>query len=114
VLAVEYQGRRILLPGDLETPGLEDVTAEEPRHFHVLLAPHHASRRSKPEVLSKWCTPDWVVISGGMRWRVDDTRATFEAAGAQVLHTGHSGAIRVTIDPQGLAASPLLGLPAAR
>ena len=30
VLAIEFQGRRLLLTGDLESPGLDDVLAEEP------------------------------------------------------------------------------------
>ncbi len=46
VLAVDYCGREILLPGDLESPGLDDLLAEEPRRCDVLLAPHHGSRQS--------------------------------------------------------------------
>jgi competence protein ComEC len=46
VLAVDYQDREVLLPGDLESPGLDDVLAEEPRHCDVLMAPHHGSRQS--------------------------------------------------------------------
>ncbi len=48
VLTVEYQGRRLLLTGDLESPGLEDVIAEEPFDCDVLLAPHHGSANSDP------------------------------------------------------------------
>ena len=107
VLAVEYNSRRILLTGDLETPGLEDVTAEEPWHCDVLLAPHHGSRLSKPHVLAAWCTPSWVIISAGHRLRGDDSRAAFEAAGAKVWYTGRSGAIRAKIDSTGLTMTPL-------
>jgi competence protein ComEC len=46
VLAIEYHGRRMLLTGDLESPGLEDVIAELPRHCDVVLAPHHGSAYS--------------------------------------------------------------------
>ena len=56
-VGVEYAGRRILLPGDLESPGLDDVMAEEPYHCDVLLAPHHGSRRSEPAKFAAWCTP---------------------------------------------------------
>ncbi len=48
VLAIEYERRRILLTGDLESPGLEDVLAEEPYHCDILMAPHHGSRYSDP------------------------------------------------------------------
>src|SRR6185369_9808510 len=63
VLAIEYAGRRILLTGDLESPGLDDVMAEEPYDCDVLLAPHHGSRRSDPPGFAAWSTPKWVVLS---------------------------------------------------
>lgn len=106
VLSVEYAGRRILLTGDLEPPGLNDLIAEEARHYDVLLAPHHGSRRSEPRRLSTWCTPSHVVISGGNRWKVEDSRETFKATGAEVLVTGEVGAVRVEVDPGGLYVQP--------
>lgn len=48
VLDIEYQGRRVLLTGDLETPGLDDLLAEAPLDTDVLLAPHHGSAFSDP------------------------------------------------------------------
>jgi competence protein ComEC len=45
---VEYQGRRLLLPGDLESPGLDELLAESPLDCDVLLAPHHGSLQSDP------------------------------------------------------------------
>jgi competence protein ComEC len=93
-LAVEYAGRRILLPGDLESPGLEDVMSERPYDCDVLLAPHHGSRRSDPPGLAAWCTPEVVVISGGSD--ADRlVRRTYEQAGARVFNTGQDGAVEV-------------------
>ena len=37
VLAIEFEGRRLLLTGDLESPGLDDVMAETPYDCDVLL-----------------------------------------------------------------------------
>jgi len=48
VLAIEYQGRRILLTGDLEAPGINDVMAELPLDCDVVMAPHHGSAASDP------------------------------------------------------------------
>jgi len=48
VLAIEYAGRRVLLTGDLEQPGLDDLIAEEPLDCDVVLAPHHGSAFSDP------------------------------------------------------------------
>ena len=48
VLLVEHAGRKILLPADLEAPGLEAVTQGAPVDCDVVLAPHHGSKRSDP------------------------------------------------------------------
>ena len=108
VLGIEYAGRRILLPGDLATPGLEAVLAELPWDCDVLVAPHHGSRRSDPPGLAAWCTPEWVVISGSHRSDVARTAAAYRVAGAQVLHTAACGAVRVRIDAAGLEVTGYL------
>jgi competence protein ComEC len=95
-LAVEYAGYRILLPGDLESPGLDDVMAELPYDCDVLLAPHHGSRQSDPPGFAAWSTPEWVVISGGFAAE-PDVRATYQRAGARVLNTGQAGAVLFSI-----------------
>ncbi|MGQ9576201.1 MAG: ComEC/Rec2 family competence protein [Thermoguttaceae bacterium] len=102
VLAIEYLGRRLLLAGDLEPPGLQYVLAEEPWPCDVLLAPHHGGRRSNLPELAAWARPKWVLISGGPYEDVLDTLATYQAIGAQVLHTATHGAIDVQIDQAGL------------
>jgi len=106
VLAVEYLGHRILLPGDLERPGLDDVLAEEPMHCDVLLAPHHGSRGSDPPGLARWCTPQWVVVSGSRTFKVDQTTATYQSMDAQVMHTAETGAVTVRIDDHGVSVTP--------
>lgn len=96
VLAVECQGRRILLTGDLESPGLEAVLAELPYDCDVLLAPHHGSFRSNPAGMAQWSQPEHVIMSGGH----DIDPQVFDAygqAGAQVLHTAAVGAITVLV-----------------
>jgi competence protein ComEC len=96
-LAVEHAGRRLLLPGDLETPGLENVIAELPYDCDVLLAPHHGSRRSDPPGFAAWSTPNWVVISGSGTDDVRPVVQTYERAGANVLHTSQFGAVHFSI-----------------
>jgi len=97
VLAVEHAGRRILLTGDLETPGLDDVIAESALDCDVILAPHHGSSRSNPPGFAAWSTPDWVVISGSHSDKQGEAEAAYRASGAQVLDTAEVGAVRVTI-----------------
>jgi len=98
VLRVEYGSRRILLPGDLDSPGLEDLLAEEPEQVDVLLAPHHGSRRSHPTAMVKWCSPKWLVVSGSETEGVEENLTAYRQSGAQPLHTGLCGAVLVRID----------------
>lgn len=98
-LAVEYAGQRVLLPGDLESPGLEDLLAELPYDCDILLAPHHGSRQSDPPGFAAWSTPEWVVISGGRSDDVYPVIGTYERAGARVVRTHTAGATRFAIEP---------------
>jgi competence protein ComEC len=97
VLALEYQGRRILLTGDLESPGLDDVIAETPYDCDLLLAPHHGSARSDPSGFAAWSTPEWVVISGGHGDDRPEVAEAYGRDGARVLHTADCGAVAATI-----------------
>jgi competence protein ComEC len=108
VLAIEYRGRRIVLPGDLESPGLEELLAGEPRPCEVLMAPHHGSRKSNSAGLAAWCKPRWVVFSGDGRWSLPEVDSTYRAVGGQTLHTYNCGAIRVGIDAEGVCVSPFV------
>jgi competence protein ComEC len=96
-LAVESGGRRVLLPGDLESPGIEDVMAEIPYDCDVLLAPHHGSRRSDPPGFAAWSTPEWVVISGGSGDDVQHVVQTYEQAGANVARTSDRGMVQFSL-----------------
>jgi competence protein ComEC len=113
VLKVEYLGHRILLPGDLESPGLDDVLAEEPTNCGVLLVPHHGSRQSNPPGLAEWCGPQCVIISGSHRWETAPIEAAYRAGGSQVLHTADAGAVSVTIDGGGVQVDSFLAPGAA-
>jgi len=97
VLEVTYLGRTLLLPGDLESPGLEDVMAELPRDADLVMAPHHGSPRSSPREFSQWCSPEFVVISGGRDDAHQNVIDAFADAARQVFHTGYDGAVTVTI-----------------
>src|SRR5205807_8051099 len=99
-MGVEYAGRRVLLPGDLESPGLDDVMAEAPYDCDVVLAPHHGSRRSDPPGFAAWSSPEWVVMSSGSRDQIEPVIRTYQRAGACVLATCNVGTVQFTIDPE--------------
>jgi competence protein ComEC len=109
VLLVEYEGRRLLLPGDLEPPGLEDLMAEEPLDCDVVMAPHHGSRRSDPTGFALWSSPDFVVISGSRDVEDEPEIASVEfsygARGGQVFHTAKHGAVDFELSAAGVRAS---------
>lgn len=100
VLMMEYQGRRILLCGDLEEEGLERLMQSEPHDFDVVLAPHHGSLRANPRRFAEWAHAEYVVVSGG---RVGLSQALSPSYGAdtRIMTTDANGAIIVQITPDG-------------
>ncbi len=106
VLAVACHGRRLLLPGDLESPGTEALLAQPDWDSDVLLAPHHGSARSNPPGFSSWCKPEFVVISGSYSQdRAGSVRAAYEGANARVFHTAYDGAVRFSLTADGVSAA---------
>jgi len=108
VLAVEFDGRRVLLPGDLEAPGLDDLITQAPYDCDLLLAPHHGSARSDPPGFASWSQPEWVVVSGGIGADTASAGASYTAAGANVLRTANSGMIEVVLDAQAISVTRYL------
>ncbi|HVX13445.1 MAG TPA: ComEC/Rec2 family competence protein [Pirellulales bacterium] len=105
VLDIEYRDKRILLTGDLETPGMDDLLSESPCHCDVILTPHHGSARSNPPGFAAWSTPDVAIVSGGFNDRRPEVDRAYIQHGARVFNTADSGAIRVIIDAGGVHVS---------
>lgn len=63
VLLVTYQGTRLLLTGDLEQAGLEQVMQSPIERVDVLVAPHHGSRVSNTSRFAAWCRPKLIISS---------------------------------------------------
>ncbi|QDT00096.1 ComEC/Rec2 family competence protein [Adhaeretor mobilis] len=101
-LLVGYQGKRILLPGDLEEAGIEAVTAERAEDVDILLAPHHGSAGSDPPGFAAWCTPEFVAVSGRSPTRTTLANRSYREAGAKVLHTSNRGAVEFTLSASDL------------
>jgi competence protein ComEC len=99
LLAVAYGGKRVLLPGDLESPGIERVMADPPFDCDLLLAPHHGSAGSDPPGFAAWSTPEWVVMSGRRPERTTLAQRSYMQAGARVAHTAVDGAVTCAISP---------------
>lgn len=105
-LLVEFGGKRILLPGDLEDEGIDAVTLDDPEDVDLLLAPHHGSAGSDPPGFAAWCTPDFVTVSGRDEARTTLANRSYRAAGAEVLHTSEQGALQFTLTARDLVVKP--------
>ncbi|MCO6047670.1 ComEC/Rec2 family competence protein [Aeoliella sp. ICT_H6.2] len=108
VLVVESAGQRVMLPGDLESPGIDYVMDEPPADCDVLLAPHHGSRRSDPPGFAAWSTPEVVIVSGGPGTVDRNVQQSYQQLGAEVLFTAERGAISAKIDSAGFTISTYL------
>jgi len=109
LLKLEYADRRVLLTGDLEPPGLEDVLAEEPLDCDVVLAPHHGSLRSDPTGFALWSTPEHVIISGSRSLGdipdIEAVKDSYRARGAEVYHTAEDGCVRIELGTSGVSVA---------
>ena len=111
VVDVASRGRHMLLTGDLELSGLDELVAQ-PRPTpppDVILAPHHGGRAANPERLYEWAKPRLVVASQrAPSSATSDALAPIERLGIPVLRTWRRGAIRIQWTDEGLVARAFL------
>lgn len=101
-LLLEFAGKRLLLPGDLEGSGLADLTQLPPRPCHILMAPHHGSLTLDPSELLAWCRPQWVIVSGNHRALRTEVLEKYSFGGSQLGITFRDGAVQIRIDHSGM------------
>lgn len=98
VLTVDSQGYRILLTGDLEGPGLQQLLSRPPVHCDLVMAPHHGSFNSDPTEFMNWCQPATIIISGESSRIRQSAVNIFSRHNRSVYRTDQHGAIRISID----------------
>ena len=104
VVLLEFAGRRICLPGDLEVRGAQQLLPRLPR-VDVLVSPHHGSRRANTPETARVLQPRHLVVSA----RRTDHPAHLQDVytSAAVYRTSDSGAVSVQIAADGtLSVSP--------
>jgi competence protein ComEC len=104
VLLVRHAGHSLLLTGDLEGPGLEQVLSLPGRPVDVLMAPHHGSKAANPAGLIAWCRPRAVVACQGPPPWPTQVPAIYESGGATYLGTWPHGAVTFMSHRTGLVA----------
>lgn len=100
-LWLEYAGRKILLPGDLEGDGLLGLVEMPPRGCDILMAPHHGSSTLDPTELLLWCRPTWTVISGNQRALRRSVLAQYSGLTRELAVTFRDGAVQFRIASNG-------------
>jgi competence protein ComEC len=98
----------VLLPGDLEEAGQQEVLDLHPDRIDctVLKAPHHGSGRLLKEFVAA-VDPEWVAISVGRNdYGHPSSKAIgiFKALGAEVLRTDRLDDVILEIDRSGRVA----------
>jgi len=106
VLAIEYQGHRILLTGDLDQAGMLELISRPPLRCDVISAPHHGSPYSKPQDFLHWCRAPAVVISGSLQEDSLPSRRIYADLGVESYHTARQGAVTVRIQNGKLSILP--------
>ena len=100
-------GQRLLLTGDIERAGEHDLLRYygEGLKSSVLVVPHHGSRTSSTDAFVAAVSPALALVPAGHRNRYRFPRpeviARYREIGSQVLETGKSGAISVTLRRHG-------------
>ena len=67
VMEILWQGRRVLLCGDLEEQGMHSWLRQSRGEFDVVQAPHHGSPASRPATFYAALRPLFVIVSGDKR-----------------------------------------------
>ena len=101
VLKLTYRDRSLLLTGDLEGSGLDRVLSLPGGEVDVLMSPHHGSRGANPPALGVWASPQVVIASAADTDAVENLRHRAMRRTRRMYSTATSGAITVTISPQG-------------
>ena len=100
VLEIVFRDRRLLLTGDVERDGLDDLLAAPIAPIDVLMSPHHGSPTANPARLARWARPKCLVISGSRSSNQPLLRSHFGPT-VRILSTHDRGAISISIDGDG-------------
>jgi competence protein ComEC len=92
------RGRTLLLPGDLEGAGLQELLPLLPT-CSLLVSPHHGSPLANPPRLAAKTQPTHVIVSARDTRQRERLQRTFPRS--QLLFTGLSGAVESRIDARG-------------
>jgi competence protein ComEC len=95
VLRIEFAGRSLLLTGDLEGSGQEEVMLQEPSgNYDVVAAPHHGGLKANTPRFSQWANPRSVVVSCSGRVNAAALERIYE--NSDLYLTSRQGALTIS------------------
>ena len=117
VLDAEYEGRHLLLTGDLDQLGLSELVfgPQPDPSIELMFSPHHGGKSANPSWLYSWARPRTVVVSQRPPAPgTTDALTPLERAGTPVLRTWQCGAIHFQWTPDGIITQGFLDLNGCR
>ncbi|QDT97452.1 ComEC/Rec2 family competence protein [Gimesia aquarii] len=100
-ILITFKGRQILLTGDLEGEGLNQLLSEPiTAPLDVLLSPHHGSLSANTTELARWANPRYLIISGGKKQTATHLEKVY-ASNTNIFSTTSEGAITCLINDAG-------------
>jgi competence protein ComEC len=101
VLVVEYEGRKILLCGDIELYAQQMILSLYPDlRVDVLVLPHHGSTVNLDERFVEHFEPRFVIASGSLN-RTPNAWHPSEASAIKAFYTGLDGTVTIKIKADG-------------
>jgi len=115
VVQVSYEGKSILIPGDIEAPAERRLVASEKDRLasDILISPHHGSRSSSTPAFLKAVHPNAVIVSASGNHRGLPSKTVlkrYAKLGYTVFRTDRDGAVQIRIDGSGISIEPVLYL----
>lgn len=114
VLRLSYEGRRILLCGDIMAQAQGHLLALDDLRADVLVLPHHGSTSSDPRPFILAVNPRYCIRSGGNRSADVASRLADVLADRVYLDTQNDGAVVVDVRRSGLSVRPWRAAPRPR
>lgn len=107
VIAIEYQQKRLLWPGDIEKKAEYMLLSQHaPLKADVIKAPHHGSRTSSTQGFIDQVAADYVIFSTGKNNRFsfphDEVVERYVKGYTKVFDTAIDGHIMISVDKKGI------------
>ncbi|MCC6491280.1 MAG: DNA internalization-related competence protein ComEC/Rec2 [Candidatus Hydrogenedentes bacterium] len=114
VLRLEWEGVRVLLPGDIQSEGEAAVAGLDCR-AEILKVPHHGSHTSSSDAFIDAVAPAHAIIStggkGGREAVAEDVLKRYQDRGIQVWRTDVQGGIRLRVAQGAIIIEPTRRIP---